>query len=60
MDNLGVLSLIHLMLLAYAGVQIFGSSADTIRKIVWVLIVAVFPVIGLIIWYFAGPGTPKK
>jgi hypothetical protein len=41
-------------------VQIFGSNADTGKKILWVVIVALFPLVGLIIWFFIGPGTPKK
>ncbi|MBT8065616.1 MAG: PLDc N-terminal domain-containing protein [Gammaproteobacteria bacterium] len=40
--------------------QIFGSSADTVKKIIWIVIVAVFPLVGLIVWFFIGPGTPKK
>ena len=60
MDSLGFWPLIHLALLIYAAVQIFGSSADTTKKIIWVLIVALFPLVGLIVWFFIGPGTPKK
>ena len=47
-------------LVIYALVQIFGSNADTGSKILWVLLVGLFPLIGLIIWFLAGPGTPKK
>jgi hypothetical protein len=60
MENLGILSLIHLGLLIYAAIQIFGSSADTMKKIIWVVIVAIFPLVGLIVWFFIGPGSPKK
>jgi len=41
-------------------VQIFGSSADIIKKIIWLLVVLLFPLVGLIVWFFIGPGTPKK
>ncbi len=60
MEILGFLPLIHLALLIYAAVQIFGSSADNTNKAIWVLIVALFPLVGLIVWFFLGPGTPKK
>ncbi|MCJ7591183.1 MAG: PLD nuclease N-terminal domain-containing protein [Woeseiaceae bacterium] len=40
--------------------QIFGGSVDTTKKIIWVLVVALFPLVGLIGWFFVGPGTPKK
>jgi len=60
MDDLGIWGIIHLALVIYAALQIFNSSADTIKKIIWILIVAIFPLIGLVIWFFFGPGTPKK
>jgi hypothetical protein len=60
MSDLGFWPLIHLALVVYAMVQIFGSNADTLKKILWVVIVALFPLVGLIIWFFIGPGTPKK
>jgi hypothetical protein len=60
MGELGFWSLIHLILLVYAAIQILNSSADTARKILWIVIVALLPVVGLIVWFFIGPGTPKK
>lgn len=51
----GLLGLIIFILDIYAIVKILGSSASTLKKIVWVLIVAILPVIGVIVWYFAGP-----
>ena len=60
MGDLGFWPLVHLVLVVYAAIQIFGSSVDTARKIIWLLIVLVFPLVGLIVWFFIGPGTPKK
>ncbi len=40
----------------YAIVMILQSSAKTIEKIIWTLVVFFLPLIGLLIWYFAGPG----
>ncbi len=60
MSDLGFWPLIHLMLLIYAALKIFDSSAETVRKIIWVAIVALFPLVGLIVWFLIGPGTPKK
>lgn len=60
MGELGFFALIHLALVVYALVQIFGSPADTGSKILWTLLVGLFPLFGLIIWFLAGPGTPKK
>ena len=60
MGDFGVLGLIHLAVWVYAVSQIFGSSAKTEIKLLWIVIVAVLPLVGIIIWYFMGPGSPKK
>jgi hypothetical protein len=60
MDDLGVWGIVHLAVVVYAALQIFNSSAETVKKIIWILVVAIFPIVGLIVWFFIGPGTPKK
>lgn len=50
-----IFALIILVLDIYAIVRIIGSSASTGAKILWVLLILILPVIGLIIWWFAGP-----
>ncbi len=60
MDNLGFWGIIHLALVVYAAVRILDSSVDTLRKVIWIAVVAAFPLVGLIVWFLIGPGTPKK
>lgn len=60
MGNLGIVGIIHLALVVFAALKIFESSADIVKKLIWLLVVLVFPLIGLIIWYLMGPGSPKK
>ena len=60
MGEFGLLGLIHLAIWVYAVVQIFGSTAGTGAKILWIIIVAALPLVGVILWYFIGPGTPKR
>ena len=60
MGNFSVFGLIHLAFWVYAVIQIMNSSASTGEKVLWIVIVAVLPLIGIIVWYFIGPGTPKK
>jgi hypothetical protein len=52
----GIGGLIILIADIYAIVMILQSSAENIKKLVWSLVVFFLPLIGLIIWYFAGPG----
>lgn len=51
----GIIGLIILALDIWAIINIIGSSASTGAKVVWTLLVLILPVIGLLIWLFAGP-----
>jgi len=52
----GIGGLIILIADIYAIVMILQSSAKSIEKLIWFLVVFLLPLIGLIVWYFAGPG----
>ena len=51
----GLFGLIIFALDVWAIASIINSNATGGRKLLWIVIVAVMPVLGLIIWYFAGP-----
>ena len=51
----GLFGLIIFALDVWAIASIINSDATGGRKLLWIVIVAVMPVVGLIIWYFAGP-----
>ena len=40
----------------YAIIKVIQSSADGLKKVLWILGIIIFPVLGFIVWYFAGPG----
>jgi hypothetical protein len=44
----------------WAIVNIFQSNASTGRKVLWTVLVMLLPVLGFIIWLFAGPRTGKS
>jgi hypothetical protein len=56
MDITGVGGLLIAIADVYAVVMILQSSAKGIEKLIWSLVVFFLPLIGLIVWYFAGPG----
>lgn len=56
MGTTGIFGLVILILDIYAILMILQSSAKGIQKLIWVLVVFLLPLLGLIIWYFAGPG----
>jgi len=56
MNLTGIGSLIVLIADIYAIIQILQSPAKGVEKLIWVLVVFLLPLIGLLIWFFAGPG----
>ncbi|MGJ5621479.1 PLD nuclease N-terminal domain-containing protein [Sulfitobacter sp. MF3-043] len=51
----GILGLLVLIADIYAIYQIFTSSASNLAKLLWIVGVLVFPVVGFIVWLIAGP-----
>ena len=44
----------------WAIVNILQSTADTAKKVLWTVLVIVLPVVGFILWYFAGPKSGRS
>jgi hypothetical protein len=55
----GVWGLVVLIADIWAIVNIFQSRASTLAKVLWTLLVLVLPVIGFVVWFFAGPKTSR-
>jgi Phospholipase_D-nuclease N-terminal len=55
----GLGGLIVLVADVWAIVNIFQSSADTGRKVLWTVLVILLPVVGFILWFFLGPKTGR-
>jgi hypothetical protein len=51
----GILGLLVLAADIWAILNIAQSNAGTGGKVLWILLVLVLPLLGVIIWYFAGP-----
>lgn len=56
MSTNGILGLIILLADIFAIYKIANSSESIGIKILWILIVLILPILGLIAWFFAGPG----
>jgi hypothetical protein len=50
-----IFGLIVLILDVWAIINVFGSTASTGSKVLWILLILILPVVGFIIWFFAGP-----
>ena len=50
-----LLGLVHLIIFVWAVINIWGSPASMVAKLIWSVIVFCLPLLGLIIWWFMGP-----
>ncbi|PTX57763.1 phospholipase D-like protein [Litoreibacter ponti] len=55
----GLLGLIVFALDVWAIASIFSAKVETGQKVLWIALVLILPLIGFIIWYFAGPKPAK-
>lgn len=51
----GIIGLLILVADIWAILNVVQSNATTGTKALWIVLILVLPVLGLIIWYFAGP-----
>ena len=59
MQYQGIFGLIVLIADVWAIVNIVQSSADTGKKVLWVVLVIVLPVLGFLLWLLLGPRTGR-
>jgi hypothetical protein len=59
MQYQGLFGLVVLIADVWAIVNVFQSSADTGRKVLWTVLIIILPVLGFILWYFLGPKTVR-
>jgi hypothetical protein len=55
----GIIGLLILIADIWAIVNIAQSGASTGKKVLWIVLVLVLPVLGLILWFLLGPRTGK-
>jgi hypothetical protein len=51
----GILGLIWLIIVIWAIIKVANSSAGGGAKILWILILLLFPLLGLLLWFLLGP-----
>ncbi|MGR3512020.1 MAG: PLDc N-terminal domain-containing protein [Paracoccaceae bacterium] len=55
----GIGGFILLVLNVWAIVSILSSGASTGGKVLWTILILILPLIGFLIWVFAGPRSRK-
>ena len=51
----GIFGLLVLVADIYAILQTWNSGASGGAKILWTLLILILPVLGFVLWFFAGP-----
>ena len=59
MEYRGLWGLLVLIADVWAIVNIVQSGADTGKKVLWVVLVVVLPVLGFLLWLLLGPRTGR-
>ena len=55
----GILGVLILIGDIWALINILQAPVDNGKKLIWVLVVVLLPLVGLILWYFMGPRDRK-
>jgi uncharacterized membrane protein YkgB len=50
-----ILGLLHLIVSIWAIINVVQSRESTGSKVLWTVLIIIFPLVGLLIWFFAGP-----
>lgn len=51
----GIFGLLILIADIWAIVNVLQSGADTLKKVIWIVVILVLPVLGLVLWFLFGP-----
>jgi hypothetical protein len=55
----GLLGLLILVADIWALVHVLGSTASVGAKVIWTLLILIFPLVGFLIWLVFGPRTAR-
>ena len=54
-EGIGLGGLLILIADVHAIIKTLGSRATTGQKVFWIILILLLPLLGVIIWFFAGP-----
>ncbi|MHA7816859.1 MAG: PLDc N-terminal domain-containing protein [Pseudohaliea sp.] len=55
----GLIGLLILIADIWAIINVIQARTELVAKLLWVVLIVVLPLIGVIIWYFAGPRASR-
>ncbi|MEQ8263589.1 PLD nuclease N-terminal domain-containing protein [Pseudohaliea sp.] len=55
----GLIGLLILIADIWAIINVIQARTELVAKLLWIVLIVVLPLLGVIIWYFAGPRASK-
>jgi len=55
----GLIGLLVLIADIWAIINVIQARVELVQKLLWIVLIVVLPLLGVIIWYFAGPRASK-
>ncbi|MEE9607307.1 MAG: PLDc N-terminal domain-containing protein [Myxococcota bacterium] len=59
-EGIGLFGLLVLIADVWAILNIFQSGETTGSKVLWTVLILLLPLLGVVIWYFAGPKSSSS
>lgn len=56
----GLFGLLILIADIWAIINVAQARVDNVKKLMWIVLVLILPLLGVIIWFLAGPRAPKS
>jgi hypothetical protein len=59
LEGMGFFGLLVLIADIWAIINVVQARVDNVKKLIWILLILLLPLLGVIIWFFAGPRASK-
>ena len=58
-EGMGLFGLLVLIADIWAIINVAQAGVDNVKKLLWIVLILVLPLLGVVIWFFAGPRASK-
>lgn len=59
-EGMGLFGLLVLVADIWAIINVAQAKVDNVKKLLWIVLILILPLLGVVIWFFAGPRAPKS
>ena len=59
LEGMGLFGILVLIADIWAIINVAQARVENVNKLLWILLILFLPLLGVVIWFFAGPRAPK-